>query len=166
MLEGLESPVNAMCFLQLFSKCKQTGFVNQGFRKALGSCECRRRLIQTEGARFPGWQAVPHCQAVRIVSWAGLCGGSAVLHLAGCFAPLLDSRQCQTLPSHPRRTPVGRLVLITAQFSHHLPSRVTVECPREPSCSDAASGLAHTQLPLTPLSNFSLLLRFICVLPT
>ena len=27
MLEGLEFPVNAMCFLQLFSKCKQTGFV-------------------------------------------------------------------------------------------------------------------------------------------
>lgn len=92
-------------------------------------------------------------------------GGRAVLHLAGCFAPPLDSRQCWTLPSHPRRTLVGRLVLITAQFSHHLPSRVTVERPQEPSSSDAASGLAHTQLPLTPLSNFSLLLRFILCPP-
>ena len=39
MLEGLESPVNAMCFLQLFSKCKQTGFVinmEPGFQEGIG----------------------------------------------------------------------------------------------------------------------------------
>ena len=70
-----------------------------------------------------------------------------------------------TAPLHPRRTPVERLVLITAPFSHHLPSRAMVERPQAPSSSDAASGLAHTQLPLMPLSNFSLLLRFILCPP-
>ena len=62
MLEALESPVNAMCFLQLFSKCKQTGFVinmEPGLQEGIGllrmsqEADPDRKQGSLGGKRFP-----------------------------------------------------------------------------------------------------------------
>lgn len=62
MLEGLESPVHAMCFLQLFSKSKQTGFVINmeprlqegiGLLRMSQEADPDREQGSLDGKRFP-----------------------------------------------------------------------------------------------------------------